>query len=125
MPKPVRIALKHITLFPFTPITSYDGAPRTSIPDEVHRFYEMLYLLPMMPGFDPALLADLVQDEHLRSNPHIVEQWARQLEGAALELGRLGQRVQALEAQIPWGVRRAGEHFAGQVKDWVRKKVRA
>ena len=124
MPKPIRVALKHITLFPFTPITTYDGAPRTSIPDEVHLFYEMLYLMPMMPGFDPALLGELVNDGYLRDHPHLMEQWARQLERAAGDIAFLEERVQELEGKMPWGVRRAGEHFATQVKDWVKRKVK-
>lgn len=128
MPKPEKISVKELVMFPFSAITKIK-LPHGNVAPEVYHFYDMLYLLAAQPGFDNRLLARLVDDQHLRAHPEIVEAWVQQLARAAEDQQRadreltavrrerenLTRRVAGLEHQMPWGIKRAGKHLLNQV----------
>ncbi|MCE5229907.1 B12-binding domain-containing radical SAM protein [bacterium] len=120
LPKAAKISLKHVVFFPFTRINTIDR-PRVNVAPEIYHFYEMLYLLAEQPGFDPALLDKLVDDQHLRAHPEIVEAWVRQLAKAAEEKEALRGRIGQLERNFPWGIKRATQHLADQVAARLRR----
>ena len=122
LPRAVKVTVKHIVFFPFTRISQMERRKDGETPTpEVYHFYEMLYLLVGQPGFEPALVDELVDDPYLRAHPHIVEAWVRQLAAAGARRDELSARVGELERQLPWGVKRAALHLVAQVKKWVRK----
>ena len=118
MPKGVKVNIKQLVFFPFTRINEVDK-PRVDLDPRLYHFYEMLYLLAVQPGFDPALLGALVDDAHLRAHPELVEQWVRQLARAAEEKQYLEGRLRELERTMPWGVRRAAAHLVGQLRNRI------
>lgn len=136
MPKPVKMTVNHLVFFPFTRINQIDR-PKADIAPEVYDFYEMLYILAEQPGFDPALLDVLVEDPYLREHPKVVEQWVRQLakaneeklkaQGEAQWLKQenvvFRQRLELLEGQMPWGIKRSALHFVGQAQDRLKRTL--
>ena len=122
MPKASKIAVKQLTIYPFTPIARR-APPAEVLAPEIFFFYNMLYLLAAQPGVDPALLPTLMNNEGLRANPKILETWVQQLSAAAGAQEDLRGRVTRLEKQVrdyegmmPWGIKRATKHWVGQIR---------
>lgn len=122
MPKAVKINVKHLVFFPFTRINETQ-APRVNVPTKIYHFYEMLYLLAAMPGFDPKFLETLVDDPVLREHPEVIEHWVQQAARLADEKAYAEARLAEAERQMPWGIRRATNHLAGQVRDKLRRTL--
>jgi radical SAM superfamily enzyme YgiQ (UPF0313 family) len=129
LPKAIRVTTKQLSLYPNTIISSLDK-PRHNLPVEVFHFYNMLYLLAGMPGFDPTVLPHFAEDAYLRQHPEIVEKMVRGLatvDEARIsdheEIRQLKLRVSELENTMPWGVKRATQHLASQIGNRVKKHM--
>lgn len=118
MPKPVKIAVKQLQMYPFTPITKVDK-PLGNVPASTYEFFEALFLLTVQPGFDHTTLRELAADDHLKAHPEVLRKWLRALMAQAQE----GARAAELEARMPWGVKRAARHLAGEMGKAVRRRL--
>lgn len=116
MPKASRINAKHLTVYPFAPIGQLQ-LPRTQMTPQDFRFYEFLYLLAGMPGFDVRLLPALAESKSLRENPDVLRE-------VLLESAPLYDELALLRHQMPWGVRCAAGHLFSQIREAVRRRLR-
>lgn len=120
MPKAGKVSVKRLAFYPFTPIATRER-PDPAVSPDLYRFYDMLYILAGLPGFDPATLAVIADDPHLRDHPKVVEQWAQQLSTLAGQKEALEQRVKELEAEAPWGVKGALRRLVVEIKKRFQK----
>jgi hypothetical protein len=84
----------------------------------------MLFLLTEQPGFDPKLLLSLIDDQHLRAHPEIVEQWVQQLAGVNRENEQLRYQVTQLSNEMPHGIKKATAHLGRQLKKRVDRALK-
>lgn len=122
LPKPVKVVIKQLTVFPFTEIRNVN-LPRPNLSTKIYLFYEMLCLLAAQPGFDQKLLDVLVEDPHLREHPELIEHWVRGLASADNQNRDIRERLARLENQMPWGVKKAAKHLAGQLAGWANRRL--
>lgn len=134
LPKPIKIGLKILAIYPHARIKDLDR-PKYNVDDRTYQFYESLYMLAALPGFDPPMLTALLEDPYLREHPELVRAWASGLNnlketGDALERDKANlerevsiarQARRAVEAEMPWGVRRAAKHLAAQICSALRR----
>ncbi|MDD4278100.1 MAG: radical SAM protein [Candidatus Sumerlaeales bacterium] len=112
MPKPFRLNIKRLMVYPFAPIGELP-LQKANVPEKVAFFYEMLFLLAEAPGFDPKLLPLLLpavnSDNTINAPMELMRHLYRDRE----------QREQ-LQHKIPWGVRRAAKHLFNQIGESVK-----
>ncbi len=115
MPKPFRLNVKRLVVYPFAPIGRL-SMEKAHVPDEVAFFYEMLFLLDEAPGFDPKMLPLLIPavmsketiDGPMKLMRHLyAEKWRRE----------------ELERTMPWGVRRSLKHLTSQTADALKRHL--
>jgi len=127
MPKSVRVSTKHLALFPNTVISTLD-APRPGVSMEIFHFYNLLYFLAGVPGFELKDLAPLAENADLQAHPEILERLVKlifaaeanrqKLEG---EVSILQRRLDALEGTMPWGIKRSTRHLLGQIGNRLKR----
>lgn len=120
MPKAAHVTLKRLVFFPFTRINNI-REPRVNLDPQTYLFYDMLTILAGLPGVPPAILPRLADDAHLKANPEILQKWAQEMQKSKEERESLEGRIKQLEAQLPWGIKRAARHLLLQIDNRVAK----
>ena len=128
MPKPTVINLKHLSVYPFS-LIGHLPMEKAVTPEKVFRFYELIYLLDQMPGIEPQMLPMLIESASLRENPDSVEKLlhaltpSNEVNDLKVQLAERDSRIEQLQRQMPWGIRRALNHLIGQLTNAVKSRV--
>lgn len=129
MPKPERLSILKIRMFPLSKIAHLQR-PKAGLDPKIAHFYNMLYRLSAEPGFEQQALPAMADNPYLRAHPEVVESTVQHLAQGndekmrmARELEQLRDRNERLEQRMPWGVKRATRHLADQLANSVRRNA--
>jgi len=121
LPKPLKISIKKIQNYPGSAYSEL-RLPEGGMDEQGFRFYNLLYLLAAQPEVEPAFVRRLASRRDLREDPEPLERlvgpMARANERARdieEQMVRLERDLAEERSHMPWGVRRAARHLAGQI----------